>query len=67
MRAEFLKVLSPTFISVLTKEEVRQMLFYEEILVFIMLGIFIAGLISMVFASFWVPYKNSKGEYITKK
>jgi len=43
------------------------MLFYEEILVFIMLGIFIAGLISMVFASFWVPYKNSKGEYITKK
>ena len=43
------------------------MLFIEEMLVFIMLGIFIAGLIIMVFANFWVPYKNSKGEYITKK
>ena len=66
MRAEFLKVLLP-FTSVLTKEEVRQMLFIEEMLVFIMLGIFIAGLIIMVFANFWVPYKNSKGEYLTKK
>ena len=37
------------------------------ILVALMLAIVLVALISMVFAFIWVPYKDSKGEYLVKK